>query len=87
MTHTPEGISEAIRDYILAEFLPGEDPSALQESVRLISDGILDSIAAVKLVVYLENRFNIKIEQNEVNVNNLDTIDSTMRLVVSKLNE
>jgi hypothetical protein len=41
----------------MSEFLPGEDPNELTDSTPLISGGILDSIATLKLVMFMEERF------------------------------
>jgi len=39
---------ETVRKFILAEFLPGEDPSRLTPTTPLMSSGVLDSIATLK---------------------------------------
>ena len=48
-----------VKQYILETFLPGENPDELKETTPLISGGILDSIATLKLVMFLEERFGI----------------------------
>lgn len=80
-------IRNAVREYILTEFLPGEDPLALTESTPLITGGILDSIASVKLVSFLEQRFGVRFEAHEVSVDYLDTIDSITGTVEHKLEQ
>ena len=76
---------QAIRQYILKEFLPGENPEALTDSTQLISGGILDSLATIKLVVFLEERFQVQIQAHETMVDYLDTVDQIAELVYSKL--
>lgn len=78
-------IRDAVREYLLTEFLPGEDPSALTDTTPLISGGILDSIASVKLVSFLEERFGVRFEAHEVSVDYLDTIDLVVDTVQRKL--
>jgi acyl carrier protein len=77
-------IKEPIKEYILKEFLPGENPAALTDSTPLITGGILDSLATIKLVVFLEERFQIKIEAHETMVDYLNTISDIAQLVQSK---
>ncbi|TIL47901.1 MAG: acyl carrier protein [Mesorhizobium sp.] len=48
------------RDFILKEFLPGEMPENLTDSTELITGGILDSLATLKLVAYLEKSCGIE---------------------------
>jgi acyl carrier protein len=78
-------IRETVIRYILTEFLPGEDPSELGDDVPLISGKILDSIAALKLVAFLEGRFGIEVEAHEADFDNLDSVGRIVRFVQSKL--
>ena len=77
-------VKEIIKGYILGEFLPGENPAALTDSTPLITGGILDSLATLKLVVFLEERFQIKIQAHETMVDYLNTVSDIAQLVNSK---
>jgi acyl carrier protein len=77
-------IEGAIKDYIMREFLPGEDPGQLTPSTPLMTGGILDSIATLKLVVFLENTFSVRMEPHETDAQYLDTIERIANLVRSK---
>ena len=77
-------IENVVRDYILREFLPGEDPGELTGQTPLITGGILDSISTLKLVTFLEEQFGIRIEAYEAGVEHLDTIRRIAELVVAK---
>ena len=77
-------IENDVRDYILREFLPGEDPSELTAATPLISGGILDSISTLKLVTFLEDQFGITVDAHEAGVDHLDSIASIARLVARK---
>jgi acyl carrier protein len=83
-TLTMEEIRRQVSDYILAHFLPGEDPSELTEATPLITGGILDSIATLKLVVFLEDRFGITVEAHEAGVENLDSVARIADLIARK---
>ena len=80
-----EEIKEIIKKYILEEFLPGENPAELGDTTPLITGGILDSLATIKLVAFLEQRFQIQIQAHETMVDYLDTISSIAQLVSSKI--
>ena len=77
-------IKTAVHDYILREFLPGEDPSDLTDQTPLITGGVLDSISTLKLVVFLEERFEVTVEAYEAGIDHLDTISEIARLVTRK---
>jgi acyl carrier protein len=81
---TGKSVESAVKQYILGEFLPGEDPGELQESTPLLTTGILDSIATLKLVGFLEQEFSITIEAHEADAEHLDTIERIAALVRSK---
>jgi acyl carrier protein len=77
-------IIDAVHTFILDEFLPGEDPSQLTETTPLISGGILDSLATIKLVTFLEERFTITIQAHEADADHMDTLADIAKLVASK---
>lgn len=52
----PDDITSAVKTSILDEFLAGEGPSELRLETPVITGGILDSIATLKLVLFLEER-------------------------------
>jgi acyl carrier protein len=78
-------ISEDVKEFILKEFLPGENPKELTDSTPLITGGILDSLATLKLVAFLEERFEIQLKPHEADVEHLNNITSITDLVQSKL--
>jgi acyl carrier protein len=77
-------ISEAVRGYILSEFLPGQDPSELTESTPLITSRILDSLATIKLVEFIEQQFKVRFQPHETDVKYMNTVADITRLVQSK---
>lgn len=81
---TKDEIASEVRAYIAAEFLPGESPEAILPDTRLVSDGILDSLASLKLVSWLEERYGVSIAAHEVDVDHLDTLGLIADLVLSK---
>lgn len=81
---TRQNIRNQVRSYILTEFLPDEDASALTDATPLISGGILDSIANARMVSFLEESFAIKFASNEVGPDRLDTVDRIVETVIRK---
>jgi acyl carrier protein len=79
-----EDVRQVVHQYILDEFLPGEDPEELTNETPLISGGILDSISTLKLVTFLEDRFGVSVEAHEAGVDNLDSIGQISRLIAEK---
>ncbi len=84
-TLTTQEIGEAVKGYILEQFLLGENPAVLTDSTPLITGGILDSLATIMLVMFLEQRFQIQIQAHDTMVEYLNTISDIAQLVQSKL--
>jgi len=79
-----ETARQKIKDFIMAQFLPGEDPNDLTDNTPLISGGILDSIATLQLVMFIEENFGVSFEPHEADKENLDNLTSIVRLLASK---
>ena len=77
---------EEIRQYILSEFLPGEKPSNLKDDTPLRTSGVLDSVATLRMVSFVEERYGIEVEAHEAGVDNFDSIAAIEAFVQSKKN-
>jgi acyl carrier protein len=78
-------IQGIVKGYILEKFLPGAGPDELQSDTPLIATGILDSLATVRVVMFLQERFRIEVHAHEANVENLANVDSIARSVRRKM--
>jgi len=79
-----DDIEGAVKRFILKEFLPGEDPAELTDATPLITGGVLDSIATLKVVMFIEETFGITLQAHEVDSEHLDTIAQIAQLVRAK---
>ena len=80
-----EQIIATVRAHIIDRFLPGEDPSRLRPDTPLITSGILDSLATLELVSFLEEHYGIEFEAKDVDGSRLGTLADIARLVTAKL--
>ena len=80
-----EDVKQTVKQFILQEFLPGEDPVNLTDSVDLVHQGIVDSLATLKLVGFLEEHFGIQLDADDANPENLRTLPDIAALVERKL--
>ena len=53
----------------------------------LVEMGYLDSFGIVDTIVYLENKYKIKIQDEEINKENIGSIDKMVDLILNKLNK
>lgn len=78
-------IKNIVRGYILENFLDASSAGELTETTPLISGGILDSVSTLKFVAFLEETFHIEFEAQEVDQDNLNTIQLIGEFVKSKM--
>ena len=81
---TQAAIKSTVKEYILREFLPGESSDSLDDTTPLITGGVLDSIATVKLIAFLEERFGAEIEPHEMNPDYLNFLPDIAALVATR---
>lgn len=80
-----DAIKSTVKRFILDEFLPGERPDALTDQTPLVAEGVLDSLATLRLVSFLEKEFKIALAPHEVDAEYLNTLPTIAALVRSKL--
>lgn len=73
-----------IRQFLATNFFLGDDPSSLQGSTSLIEAGVIDSTGVLELVGFLEETYDIRIGDDDLVPENLDTIDNIVRFVERK---
>jgi acyl carrier protein len=78
-------VKEAIRSFILAEYLPGESAANLKDDTPLRTSGILDSVATLALVGFLEEQFKIEVDAHETGIEYFDRLEDIAALVQRKL--
>jgi acyl carrier protein len=77
-------VGETVKQFILREFLPGEDADQLTDSTPLISSGILDSLATLRLSTFLEQEFDIQMQAHELDEEHIGSIAAIEQLIKAK---
>jgi acyl carrier protein len=77
-------MEQKIREFLAANFFLGDDPSQLNGSTSLIEAGIIDSTGVLELVGFLEEEFEVRIDDEDLVPENLDSIDNIVRFVERK---
>jgi acyl carrier protein len=83
MTTTTD-IAQTIRQFILSKYLPGESPENLPDDTPLRTSGILDSLATLSLIGFIEERFGIEVEAHETDVDNFDRLGDIVAFIERK---
>ena len=77
-------VADTIRDFILTKYLPGESPENLRNDMPLRTSGVLDSLATLALIGFIEQQYSIEVEAHETDVDNFDRIDDIVAFVERK---
>jgi acyl carrier protein len=69
-----DDVREVIRDFILKTYLPGELRDNLRDDTPLLTSGILDSLAALGLAAFVQERFGVELDVSETSVERFNRI-------------
>ena len=73
-----------IRTFVEKEFLPEGSDDTLGPEENLLQRGILDSIAVLQVVNFVEQTYGIRIDDPEITLENFQDLSSIARLVTRK---
>ena len=77
-------IRERLREFIAEAFLLG-DEMKFEDETSLLQSGILDSTGVLELVLHLEQSYGVRIADEEIIPENLDSIERLCSFVLLKL--
>ncbi len=78
-------IRQELRQFVVDNFLLGQDDVGLADHASFLDLGIIDSTGVLELVSFLERRYAIKVEDDELIPENLDSIDTLAGFLERKL--
>ncbi|MET0356860.1 MAG: acyl carrier protein [Cellvibrio sp.] len=76
---------QKLRHFILENYLFTDDEAALTDEASFLEGGILDSMGILELIEYLDEGFGIKVEGDELVPDNLDSINSLIKFISTKV--
>jgi acyl carrier protein len=69
-------VETVINDYISQELVPDPALLPLANETSLLGSGILDSLSLLRLVVFLEERFGITLDDADLLPENFDSVNA-----------
>ena len=72
---------KAVLDYVIDEYLDEDDEEEIDVDSPLISSGIVDSFSMVSLKLFLEQKYSIKIPDEQASPEAFDTVRSIVDVV------
>jgi acyl carrier protein len=80
-----EQIRRELRQFVTTNFLLGEDDVGVTDHTSFLEQGIVDSTGVLELVGFLERRYAIKLDDEDLVPENLDSIDNLVAFLERKL--
>jgi len=77
-------IKVTIREFIVDNFLMGQGGEQIQDTSSLLDAGALDSTGVIELVAFIENTFDIKVRDEDMVPENLDSLASMERYILQR---
>ncbi len=75
---------QSIKQFIIEEFIPDSHSEDIPNDLDLLQSGILDSLAVLRLVAFIEDNFDIALEPDEIDPENLNSINAIDALIKEK---
>jgi len=78
-----DAVAQEIRAFIVDSFLLGQDPG-FGNTESLLESGIIDSTGIMHVIAFLEEKFGIAIDDDDLVADNLDSVERIARFVERK---
>jgi len=76
-----EAIVDSVRDFIVKEIMHGSVQGGLGPDLHLLEEGILDSLGLQQLITYLEQKYNIMVDDEDLLPENFATVNAIAALI------
>lgn len=87
MTDQQQTIEQDVRQFVISNFLFGEDNGSLTANESFLENGIIDSTGVLELVSFLEQTYGIKVRDEELVPDNLDSLQKVAAFVQRKVGQ
>ena len=77
-------IESKIREFIIKNLYYAED-SPITDEASFLETGVVDSMGVMELVAYIQSEFGVEVAQQEIVVENFDSISKLADFVRTKL--
>ncbi len=79
-----EQIKQSVKKFILENILYDDNGNALDYDDSFLEKGIIDSTGVLELVGFIEEEFNISVDDEELIPENLDSVNNLARFIKEK---
>jgi len=80
-----EDIKQVVREFIVENFLFGDDSVNFAEDESLMDRGLIDSTGILELITFLEDKYGVKVDNDEIYPENLDSLNNIEHFMKDKI--
>ena len=80
-------IRKLIRKFVTSNFPVAGNPNGIEDDDSLLELGVIDSTGVLELVGYIEETFSVRVEDEELVPENLDSLDNIVGFIASKTSD
>ena len=80
----PSAVLNKVRAYVIENLLVGDEEAGFSDDQSFLETGMIDSTGILEVILFLENEFDLEISDEEMVPENLDSVASIGRFVLSK---
>jgi acyl carrier protein len=77
-------VREEIKNFIIDNFMMGRNPAELTDDDSLLGKGIIDSTGVLELVGFIEEKYQIQFNDDELIPENLDSVNNLITYIQRK---
>lgn len=77
-------VLKKVREYVIENFLVGDEEDGFSDEQSFLETGLIDSTGILEVIFFLEEQFDLEIDDEEMVPENLDSVASIGRFVLSK---
>ncbi|MFE7589013.1 acyl carrier protein [Kitasatospora sp. NPDC057512] len=70
-----------VTQFIIEEFLPDVGPNELDADYDLVDGGVIDSLGLLKTIAWLEDRFDVRVEEFDLDPDSFRSVGSISRFI------
>lgn len=80
-----EDVKIILRNFISGSFLPSAGLDSFNDSDSFMERGIVDSTGVLELLEFIEDKFQIQVDDEEIIPENLDSLNNLISFIKRKL--
>lgn len=77
-------LRQELREHIINQYIKTKEPEDFNDDYNLIDEGILDSLAIMNLIAWLEKHFSIEFDEGDIVLENFNSVNALFDFVQKK---